>query len=281
MMERGRKEKLKILITVKTYPIPSKKYDELVCTAGVTEAGNFVRLYPINFRDLPYTQQYKKYQWIEVLADKHQGCDVRKESYRPQSDSIRTIGEPIPSTHDNWFERARCVLKCKTRSMEDLYDQQVKDCTSLGIFKPKKVHDLVISPDDSEWSTKFLHALKQKRLFEYRQKTLLPPRKVPFKFHYCFECDDSRCKGKHKMMIEDWEVGALFWKMVDKGCSHKEASQKVRDKFLNDLCGPDKDTYFYVGTILAHPKTWVVIGIFYPKVKSKKMKPTKGPTLFD
>lgn len=50
---------LRVLITVKTYPIPSSKYDELVCTAGVTEAGDFVRLYPINFLDLPYDKQYK------------------------------------------------------------------------------------------------------------------------------------------------------------------------------------------------------------------------------
>ena len=87
-MTAARKQKLKVLITVKTYPIPSKKYDELVCTAGVTKSGDFVRLYPINFRDLPYTQQYKKYQWIEVLAEKHQERDARKESYRPDSDSI-------------------------------------------------------------------------------------------------------------------------------------------------------------------------------------------------
>ena len=83
------------------------------------------------------------------------------------------------------------------------------------------------------------------------------------------------------MMIEDWEVGALFWKMVDKGCSHEEASQKVRAKFLGDLCGPDKDIHFYVGTILAYPKTWVVIGVFYPKMKSRKTKSVAGPKLFD
>ena len=38
------KESLSILITVKTYPIPSSKYDELVCTAGVTQSGDFVHL---------------------------------------------------------------------------------------------------------------------------------------------------------------------------------------------------------------------------------------------
>lgn len=112
-------ERLKVLITVKTYPIPSAKYDELVCTAGVNEAGEFIRLYPINFRDLPFSQQYKKYQWIEVLAEKHKGRDVRKESYRPKCDSIQTIGEPIPTRQGDWSERGKFVLPKAARSMED------------------------------------------------------------------------------------------------------------------------------------------------------------------
>ena len=95
---------LKILIAVKTYPIPSAKYDELVCTAGVTEDGRFIRLYPVNFRDLPYSQQYKKYQWIEVQAEKHSGRDSRKESYRPQHDAPLVPGEWI-GTDDGWAQR--------------------------------------------------------------------------------------------------------------------------------------------------------------------------------
>ena len=116
MASTHEKERLKVLITVKTYPIPSAKYDELVCTAGVTESGDFVRLYPINFRDLPFSQQYKKYQWIEVVAGKHRGRDVRRESYRPDSDTIQIIGEPIKSNPGNWVERARYALAKKARS---------------------------------------------------------------------------------------------------------------------------------------------------------------------
>jgi len=52
----------KILITVKTYPTLSKKYDELVCTAGIDEHGNWYRLYPIPFRKIDYDKRYKKYQ---------------------------------------------------------------------------------------------------------------------------------------------------------------------------------------------------------------------------
>ena len=34
MARTAAKQKLRVLITVKTYPIPSSRYDELVCTAG-------------------------------------------------------------------------------------------------------------------------------------------------------------------------------------------------------------------------------------------------------
>lgn len=260
------KQKVKVLITVKTYPIPSAKYDELVCTAGVTETGDFVRLYPINFRDLPFSQQYRKYQWIEVIAEKHEGRDVRKESYRPDCDSINILGEPIPTKRGDWSERARYALAKKALSMEDLYEKQEADRTSLGVLRPKKVHDLLIAPDDPEWRPAFKAALKQARLWEDRTVSMEPPRKVPFKFRYRFECDDARCKG-HEMMIEDWEVGALFWNVVDKGASHEEGAQKAREKFLEELCGPDKDTHFFVGTVLAHPDAWVVIGVFWPTIR--------------
>ena len=83
------------------------------------------------------------------------------------------------------------------------------------------------------------------------------------------------------MMIEDWEVGALFWRLVDQGLSHEDAADKVREKFLGELCGPGKDTHFFVGTILAYPKTWVVIGVFYPKIRPEKRKAATDPSLFD
>ena len=256
---------MRLLITVKTYPIPSAKYDELVCTAGVQEDGTFVRLYPINFRDLPYSQQYKKYQWIEAEVQKHSGRDIRKESYRPNCDTIRLIGEPIPTgKHGDWSKRAKCALAKGSASMEHLYAQQQADRTSLGIFRPKTIQELVFAPDEADWKPAFKAALAQARLWENRTASREPPRKVPFKFQYRFTCDDPSCKG-HRMMIEDWEVGALYWRCVDGGATPTEACQKVRQKFLDQLCGSDRDTHFYVGTILAYPKSWVVIGVFWPK----------------
>jgi hypothetical protein len=267
-------EHLKVLITVKTYPIPSSKYDELVCTAGVTETRDFIRLYPINFRDLPFSQQYKKYQWLEVDAVKHRGRDSRKESYRPDCNSIRLAGEPISSTH-NWEDRSKYILATASLSMEDLHAKQEQDKTSLGFIRPKEVLDLLVKRDAPDWKPGFMAALQQQRLWENRRASKEPPRKVPFKFQYKFSCDDSRCNG-HQTMIEDWELGALYWRCVDAGATPDEACSKVKHKFLDDLCSVKNDIHFYVGTILAHPKTWVVIGVYYPK----KVAAPQQPSLF-
>ena len=271
-------ERLEVLITVKTYPIPSSKYDELVCTAGVTKSGDFIRLYPINFRDLPPRQQYRKYQWVQVDAIKHHGQDSRKESYRPILESINLIGEPL-STSNNWAERSKYVLAKASNSIEELKDKQVKDKTSLGIFRPKQVLDVYVSEADSDWKPGFKAALAQYRFWENRKASREPLRKVPFKFQYRFECDDARCNGNHKMMIEDWEVGALYWKCVDSGATPVEAAQKVKHKFLDEICSHENDTYFYVGTVFAHPKSWVIIGAYYPK-KPHLLSPPER-TLFD
>ena len=54
----------KVLVTVKTYPTLSDKYDELVCTAGLREDGSWIRIYPVPFRKLDYQNRY---QWRNAL----------------------------------------------------------------------------------------------------------------------------------------------------------------------------------------------------------------------
>ena len=84
----------RVLITVKTYPAISKKYEELVCTAGFLEDGTWIRIYPIQFRKKAYSEQYSKYEWIELDLVKNDS-DFRPESYRPFSHDtpIEKVGE--------------------------------------------------------------------------------------------------------------------------------------------------------------------------------------------
>lgn len=108
-----------ILITVMTYPHPSRGYGELVCTAGVTESGEWVRLYPIDYRYRARNKQFRKYQWIEVALGAGAGNDNRKESRRPNLDSIRLLGEPL-STRDNWRDRREIIDRLRHFTLMNL-----------------------------------------------------------------------------------------------------------------------------------------------------------------
>jgi hypothetical protein len=135
----------RVLITVKTYPSISKKYEELVCTAGFLENGSWVRLYPIQFRKKSYAEQYKKYQWIELDIVKNTS-DFRPESFRPVSHDtpIEIIGE-IPPDGNTWAERRKIVLNKVYTSLATL-TAEAKDksiCTSLAVFNPTRVIDFV------------------------------------------------------------------------------------------------------------------------------------------
>ena len=74
--------RMNVLITVKTYPTISVKYDELVCTAGFREDGSWIRIYPVPFRKKTYDERYKNYDWISVDLERNEQ-DFRPESYRP------------------------------------------------------------------------------------------------------------------------------------------------------------------------------------------------------
>src|SRR6266446_3739799 len=71
--------KERILITVKTYPTLSRKHGETVCTAGVREDGSWVRVYPVPFRRLEETEQYRKFDWLE--------CDLIKSPTDPRPET--------------------------------------------------------------------------------------------------------------------------------------------------------------------------------------------------
>lgn len=54
------RRKARILILCKTYPSPSAAYTETSCVAGMDEAGNLIRLYPVPFRLVTDDQRFSK-----------------------------------------------------------------------------------------------------------------------------------------------------------------------------------------------------------------------------
>jgi len=250
-----------------TYPHPSQEYQELVCTAGVTEDGKWVRLYPIDYRYRPSHQKFRKYQWIEVeLAEQGSENDQRKESHRPSLDAIRLLGEPL-KPKNNWQDRRKIIDKLPLHTVKELKDLYDEDKTSLGVVRPTRVLDLKIEELDPDWKPAQQQALSQLKLFDPQPKHLA---KIPFKFSYVFECEDS--SKPHNAMITDWELGVLYLKEVDRLGSKQQAAESVKNKFLNELCHPSKDTLFFMGTAFPY-NTWIVIGVFWPPKALPKTSP--------
>ncbi len=252
------KQPTEVLITVMTYPLPSKGYQELVCTAGITKQSEWVRLYPINYRYLPEEKKFHKYQWIRVsLEPRGIAQDNRKESRKPDLNSIEIVGDPL-STKNRWEARRKWIDTLPHLTLDQYKERFAEDKTSLGIVRPTRVLDMTIEKQSSVWKPEWEAVLNQLRMFGDQPKKLA---KIPYKFSYVFECEDSR--KPHRAMCEDWELGVLFLKEVERLGSEEKAAESVRHKFLNDICADDKDTRFFMGTVFPY-NAWVVLDVFYP-----------------
>jgi hypothetical protein len=269
--------KERVLIAVKTYPSLSEKYDELVCTAGFKEDGSWIRIYPVQFRKKTYNQQYSKYQWIEIDLVKNTS-DFRKESFRPFSHEtdIKIIGEIKPDG-DDWKERRKIVLNKVYSKLKPLFaEAKDKDIgTSLAVFKPTKILKLEIKEVEREWSKKKLEQMNQLNLFGSENAGKFEVvKKLPYKFSYKLIDEEGT---ESTMMIEDWEIGQLYWNSLRRHKGNEElACQDVRKKYIDNFA-KTKDLYLFLGTTKLHhntaPNPFVIIGTFHPK-------PTTQTSLF-
>jgi hypothetical protein len=260
----------KILVTVKTYPSLSNKYGELVCTAGMTEDGEWIRIYPVPFRKIDYYERYHKYQWIE-LDLKRNTSDFRPESFRPIDYTKIICGEKIKADGKSWSKRRKLILRKVYYDMNLLISEaKNKDlCTSLATFKPAKITGFVIEKDSRNWDEKKLAQFKQGDLFD--RKDFKTVEKIPYKFFYKFNDVEGK---KSKLMIEDWEVGQLYLNCLKRHSGNEEkACSDVRKKYFDDFA-KTKDIYLFLGTTQTHHyvslNPFIIIGIFNPKYESRQ-----------
>lgn len=257
-----------ILIVVKTYSEISHKYTETVCTAGVlADSKAFVRLYPIRFRYLEGTMQFKKYQWIRANITKAIS-DPRPESYNIVPDSI-VLGDMIKAGK-TWEERCAWLLNEKTvfPSVEALRLAQINASTSLGIVKPKIVNQVIIRHRDSkeveEAIAKKDSVVDQLDLFEEKKDLYILPVRIMIEF----SCNDPGCAG-HKMSILDWEFGQLYRKVI----KSDDWQDKIKSKIMNEICAGDRDTYIILGNMVSHPQRFSVLGFFWPPKQQGRQLP--------
>ncbi len=177
--------KARVLITVKTYPLPTNDHGEVVCTAGLLDSGKWVRIYPIP-SSMYDDKKYPKYGWVELDLVKHP-TDRRLESYMPRNglnEPMKLIGKL--GTDDYWAARKEFVYKEVFTSMEELIFLYKSEDRSLGTLKPLKIIDFIIDKAERAWKPQRLAKLNQLGLFElddtgqaqYRK----PIKKLPYEF---------------------------------------------------------------------------------------------------
>jgi hypothetical protein len=151
--------------------------------------------------------------------------------------------------------------------IEEAKDKKI--CTSLAVFKPSKILDFTVEEVEREWDKKKIENLKANRdqtdLFENPEDPFEVVDKLPYKFKYVFE----DCNGNvSRMMIEDWEIGQLYWNSLRRHEGDEElAIEDVHKKYFNDFA-KTKDLYFYLGTTQVHHfrarNPFMIIGTFHP-----------------
>jgi hypothetical protein len=249
-----------LLILTKTYPGPSAKHRETTCVAAINSNGQMRRLFPVPFRLLDGAQQFQKWEWIRANLS-HPVEDRRPESCRIDVDSIVRTGKRI-GTGNAWAERRRWIAPHIVESFNALEIRRQATGQTLGFIRPTHLLGLDITPvDDPDWTEEDKAKLLQDGLFDSEQIKRRPPlRKLPYGFHYRYECSTPAGMEKHRHKITDWEVGALYWNCYrGYGVGWEQPfRQKLEAEFAR------KDLLFLMGTIHQFPDQWLIVGLVYP-----------------
>jgi hypothetical protein len=249
---------MNVLLTVKAYPEKSKRYGSVVCTAGIMENGEFVRLYPVPFENFRGGKNIPKYSWINVECKKASEYLNRKESYKVRYSTLKIINHVDTGVDKQWKERNQIILPLLSDSIEELERKSKIDNTSLGLVKPREIVDLSIDEREEADS-------EEKKIVEGIQMTLdgqtrTDLEKINYNFRYHFFCNGQNCKG-HNMMCEDWEMIESWRRWLKRYGNKETAINEFKKKYLDYML--TRDIHFFVGT---HSKfnTWLIIGLYYP-----------------
>jgi hypothetical protein len=267
-----------IVMIVKTYPMPSKTYGEIVCTAGIRVSdGTWVRIYPYPFRLVNKDFRFKKYETIELPVQKD-NRDKRPESRRlVDALQIKSIAESI-DTKNNWAQRMNLIRPTIISSVKEFLDGMLSDDKETWgpTIRPIPVASgsaqLITEFEGYEWpeEKKAKLDLAQERMGEdlfadpdlvrnFRQL-----RHLPYAFKLQFT---DRTGDQYTLRILDWEIAQLYFKMRDQHGSDEIAIEKVRIKIEDQIFKPGNDVHLILGNMNHQYKNkqLAIDGIIYPK----------------
>lgn len=236
-------ESERILITVRTYPQISSKYIETVCTGGINEKGEWRRLVPVPLRYLERERQFRTFDEIQIDLDP--GKDGRPETRTPRLNTLKVIRHV-----EDWPVRIDWIKPTCLPSLKAMQDAG----RTLAPVEVREVLEFTAKRTSEEWSAIQKEKLKQEDLFEER----LPLEKLPYDFHFRWKDGDG---DEHNSLIMAWEISQT-WRQYR--AKYEDPIATMREKWLNDLCGPRRSVSFFMGNLAKRRQVFGVCGVFSP-----------------
>jgi hypothetical protein len=251
-MGLSKHERLRVRILVKAFPQPSDKYEETVCCAGITEDGQrLLRLFPIRYRRLPNEHQFERFDLVEMTATK--ASDPRPESYRVDEASIQLVES---GKHLNDEAKVRLWQPFIAPSLHELYADNRATGRSLGVIKPDPGSiTFTVKPakDADAADLEIAEQVRQMQQSSFLEDPLTPLEKPEFAFGYRYTCAGH----SHDQQIHDWEVQEAYRQY--KRRYGVDALDHLKRMYGETI--PARNLHLIMGTMLAHPRTFISIGL--------------------
>lgn len=183
-------------ILIKAQPHRSSKYFETVCCAGVGRDRTWRRQYPVPFRILAGTQQFKRWDWIRYQFTKSKE-DLRAESQKVIPETLEVVGSIRKS------ERASFLDPLIRASFADADSRR----ESLTLIRPQTFALQAIAKTDKEIASetqKHGELANQLSMFDSTAKPLTP---CPMRFVAKWRDQDGKDRTHE---CDDWETAAAF-----------------------------------------------------------------------
>jgi hypothetical protein len=233
------------LILVKAVPRPSKTYQETVCCAGITEAGEWRRLYPVRFRQLAEEQQFVRWQWVNYTSRVPRG-DHRKESRRIEENTL-TTGKRLPEA-----DRLAMLLPLVRSSTKEAAARG----ESLALIEPRDLR-LRAKPKSAKLIEAERHAIQEAgRQHSFLDSSLTKFEPCPYAIQIAFTDQDG---DRHSPQCGDWEATATFFHLRRRLMSDQEIITHLTDAYTG--VRPRRRILFAMGTVARRPRQWLLLGV--------------------
>lgn len=233
-------------ILVKALPQVGEKHGETVCVAAVDAYRNWLRLYPVAFRQLDDAQKFKRWQRIRFkwrLPPRHR--DNRGESRNIDQDSIITVGELRPS------DRAAFLEPLIVHSTKREFGRG----RSLALVKPESPQFFYHRRDPGaidERRQSYAKLLASPDMFGARD--IIPLEPAPYDFGYRYRDAD----GPHDCRCHDWEIEQTFlnWR---RRYGERDTLRMMMETFGERY--PEEGMLLAMGTHSRYPEVWMIVGV--------------------